>query len=67
MSTMSTESFNFDDWRVGNTYWTSDWHWGHDRIRELCGRPFGSVGEMNRVLLERVNDVVTRRDTLGTP
>jgi calcineurin-like phosphoesterase family protein len=58
------ETFNFEDWRVGNTYWTSDWHWGHERIIELCNRPFKSVSEMNREILDRVNSVVTGRDTL---
>jgi calcineurin-like phosphoesterase family protein len=56
--------FNFDRWRVGKTYWTSDWHWGHERIIELCNRPFKSIGEMNREILDRVNSVVTSRDTL---
>jgi calcineurin-like phosphoesterase family protein len=60
----SENEFNFDRWRVGKTYWTSDWHLGHVRIRELCGRPFGSVEEMNTTLIERVNAVVTARDTL---
>jgi len=61
---VGTLGFNFDEWRVGKTYWTADWHLGHERIIELCNRPFKSVSEMNREIIERVNAVVTGRDTL---
>ncbi|UWF77794.1 MULTISPECIES: hypothetical protein [Microbacterium] len=39
--------FDFDD--VG--FVTSDHHFGHARIIELCDRPFGSVEEMDAELL----------------
>lgn len=43
-------------------WWTSDSHFGHVRIIELAGRPFASVEEMDRVMVERWNDVVRPRD-----
>ena len=56
--------FDFETFRTGKTYYTADWHLGHDRIRELCRRPFDSVTEMNQVILDRTNEKVTGRDTL---
>jgi calcineurin-like phosphoesterase family protein len=56
--------FDFDTWRRGRTYYTADLHLGHEKIIAFCDRPFGSVGEMNRVIIERINAVVTGRDTL---
>ena len=50
-------------WRTRDASTPPDWHLGHDRIRELCDRPFTSVEEMNETIL-RVNAVVTSRDTL---
>lgn len=46
------------------TWFTADWHLGHERILELCDRPFGSVDEMNRALIERYQDVVQPTDTV---
>jgi calcineurin-like phosphoesterase family protein len=44
-------------------YWyTSDSHLGHRKIIEYCDRPFSSVEEMNRVLIERWNEVVKPED-----
>lgn len=43
-------------------WWTSDTHFGHARINELADRPFSSVEEMNRAILERWNDVVRPAD-----
>jgi len=37
---------------------TSDTHFGHARIIELCDRPFRDVDEMNDELIRRWNDVV---------
>ena len=41
---------------------TSDTHFGHERIIELCGRPFQSVEEMDEVMVARWNRVVGPRD-----
>lgn len=45
-------------------FFTSDTHFGHARIIELCERPFGSVEEMNEVMIERWNAVVKPTDTV---
>ena len=41
------------------TFFTSDHHFGHANIISYCDRPFDSVEEMDRVLIERWNEVVT--------
>jgi calcineurin-like phosphoesterase family protein len=43
-------------------WFTADTHFGHERIIELCNRPFASVDEMNEVMIERWNAVVRPRD-----
>lgn len=45
-------------------FYTSDTHFGHQRIIELCNRPFSSVEEMNEVMIERWNSVVKPTDTV---
>ena len=45
-------------------FFTSDTHFGHQRIIELCNRPFGSVDEMNEVMIDRWNAVVKPGDTV---
>jgi calcineurin-like phosphoesterase family protein len=44
------------------TFFTSDTHFGHERIIDLCERPFGSVEEMNECLIENWNSVVSDGD-----
>lgn len=44
------------------TFFTSDLHFGHARIIELCNRPFGSVAEMDEALILRWNDTVGADD-----
>lgn len=46
------------------TYFTSDTHFGHDKIIEYCERPFKGAWEMDRVLVERWNSVVQAGDTV---
>lgn len=46
------------------TFYTSDQHFGHANIIDYCGRPFGSVEEMNHALIERWNAVVSDDDTV---
>jgi calcineurin-like phosphoesterase family protein len=43
-------------------WFTSDTHFGHARILELCDRPFDSVEEMNEVLIDNWNSVVGHND-----
>lgn len=46
------------------TFYTSDTHFGHERILELCERPFSDVTRMNEALIERWNNVVQPEDTV---
>lgn len=46
------------------TWFTSDLHLGHRRIIELSYRPFASVEEMNRQLVDRWNDRVQPEDVV---
>lgn len=43
-------------------YFTSDHHFGHSNIIEYCNRPFESVEQMDKELIERWNDVVKPGD-----
>lgn len=45
-------------------YLTADLHLGHAGIIDFCGRPFESVDEMNRVLIENINGRVKQADKL---
>lgn len=40
----------------------SDPHFGHANIIKFCDRPFSSVTDMNRGLVERYNSRITRKD-----
>lgn len=43
-------------------YWTSDTHFGHARIIDLCARPFNGVSHMNETLIKNWNDTVAPDD-----
>lgn len=45
-------------------WFTSDLHYGHKAIINLCEREFSSVEEMNRTLIQNWNSVVKRGDTV---
>jgi len=45
-----------------NTWFTSDTHFGHARIIELCDRPFDSVDAMNEAIIDNWNAVVKPGD-----
>ena len=45
-------------------YFTADMHFGHRTIISMQNRPFGSVEEMDRVLLQNYNSVVRKEDTV---
>lgn len=45
-------------------WFTSDHHFGHARIIELCDRPFTDVDEMNATMVERWNARVGADDTV---
>ena len=42
----------------------ADTHFGHTNIIKYCNRPFNSVGEMDEVLIERINKYVRPIDYL---
>ena len=43
-------------------FFTSDWHLGHQRIIELCDRPFEDVSHMHKELVKRHNNLVGQSD-----
>lgn len=43
-------------------FFSADFHWGHDKIREYCGRPFDDIYHMREVLVSRWNEVVSEDD-----
>src|SRR6185437_1215231 len=45
-----------------NVFYTSDHHFGHERIIELCYRPFKTVTQMNDEMVYRWNQVVAPED-----
>lgn len=50
------------------TYVTSDTHFGHVNMtregKDLCGRPFDTVPEMNAALVDGINSTLTTKDRL---
>lgn len=47
-----------------HTFFTSDTHFGHANIIRFCSRPFQNIEEMNEVLIENWNKVVSKDDTV---
>ena len=47
---------------AGKRFYISDWHYGHDNIIAFDNRPFKNVDEMNKVLVENWNSVVSSGD-----
>lgn len=45
-----------------NIFFTSDQHFGHSNIINLCSRPFKDVDEMNEALVDNYNAVVGPKD-----
>lgn len=43
-------------------FFTGDQHFFHRNIVQYCGRPFGSVEEMNEAIIKRHNEVVKDTD-----
>lgn len=53
------KQFEFDP---EHTFFTSDTHFGHANIINLCKRPFRDVNHMNDMLVENWNSVITDDD-----
>ena len=49
---------------MSKIYITSDTHFNHKNIIEYCNRPFASVEEMNKALVDNWNSIVTDDDTV---
>lgn len=49
---------------MSNFYFVSDLHLNHVKICEYSNRPFGSVDEMNRVIIDNWNQMVTPEDEI---
>lgn len=47
-----------------NVYSTSDWHLGHEKVIELCGRPYDSIDSMNTAYIEMFNNTVKPDDVV---
>lgn len=47
-----------------HTFFISDTHFSHSNIIKYCNRPFSSIEEMNRTLIENWNKVVSDSDTV---
>ena len=50
--------------RPTDVWFTADWHLGHQRIIELCDRPFDSVEQMNEELIDNHNALVGQDDVV---
>ncbi|HEY8356976.1 MAG TPA: metallophosphoesterase family protein [Ramlibacter sp.] len=47
---------------IGEIFFTSDHHFGHQSVIAMCNRPFASVEEMDAAMIEQWNAVVRPRD-----
>lgn len=47
---------------MGNIFFTSDHHFGHQNIIRFCNRPFESVEQMNSELIRRWNEKIQKGD-----
>lgn len=45
-------------------YFTSDLHLNHKSCISMCERPFDNIEEMNKVLIDNINERVHKNDTL---
>lgn len=50
--------------KLMNVFVTADQHYYHDNIIKFCNRPFVNVQEMNELLIERHNNVVSNQDVV---
>lgn len=46
------------------TFFTADWHLGHENIIKFCNRPFASANEMDEEIIGQTNSLVGRNDRI---
>lgn len=46
------------------TFFTADWHLGHENVIKFCDRPFANAEEMDREIVAKCNDIVGKNDRL---
>ncbi len=49
---------------MSRTFFTADYHLGHENIIKYCNRPFKNVGEMNSLIMLNHNSRVKSEDTV---
>jgi calcineurin-like phosphoesterase family protein len=49
---------------MANTWFTADFHLGHQNIIRYCSRPFAAVADMDATILDRLNASVKEGDSL---
>ncbi len=53
-----------DNTMLENIWFTADQHLGHENIIEYCNRPFKTIDEMDKTLIDNHNEVVKPGDTV---
>jgi calcineurin-like phosphoesterase family protein len=53
----------FHNENMADTWFTSDFHFGHFNIIRYCNRPFTSTEEMDTCIVDRMNQCVKSNDT----
>ncbi len=54
----------FHNENMADTWFTSDFHFGHFNIIRYCNRPFTTTEEMDACIVDRMNQCVKPNDTL---
>lgn len=53
-----------DNTQLENIWFTADNHFGHTNIIKFCDRPFESIDDMDKVLINNWNEVISKDDTV---